>query len=176
MSGQPGRYTRSFGGMVGAMLVVVVLVVVFVVFRDANRDDLAPGARAVDYATDARYARQQAGFELLAPPTLPAGWRATSVRFVPGADERWHLGMLTDEDRYVGLEQADASVAAMVEMHVDPEATRGRAVEVAGDRWQTYRDDAGDLALVRREAATTTLVVGHEVPVEELVAFTASLR
>jgi hypothetical protein len=162
--------------MVGAMLVLLVVVVAFVVFRDVNRSDPPSPVQDVEYAQAAEFAREQAGFELLTPPTLPAGWRATSVRFVPGADERWHLGMLTDEDRYVGLEQAEVSVESMLETHVDEVVERGEPVTVDGQRWETWTDEGGDLALVRRDGETTTLVVGHEVPVDELAAFTASLR
>ena len=43
-------------------------------------------------------------------------------------------------------------------------------------RWATYSDGGGDRALVRRDSGTTTLVVGHDVPQDELVAYAASLR
>ncbi len=82
-----------------------------------------------------------------------------------GDAERWHLGLLTDDDRYVGLEQAAASAA------VDgrgPRRRRGRAGAIrsrsAATQWQTWSDEGGDLALVRETAGTTTLVVGHLVP------------
>ena len=176
MSGQAGRYQRSVAGLVGAMLVILAVVIAFVVFREINRNDPAGPVRAIDYARDADFARDQAGFEVRAPASLPEGWRATTARYVPGADERWHLGMLTEDDRYVGLEQSAASADAMVEEHVDEEATRGDPVSVAGAEWSTWRDDGGDLALVREDAGTTTLVVGHEVDAEVLVAFVASLR
>ena len=176
MSGQAGRYQRSTAGMVGAMIVLVLLVAAFVVFRDANRNDLARSARAVDYTQDAAFAREQAGFDLVAPPQLPEGWRATTARFVAGGDERWHLGMLTEDDDYVGLEQSAASAESMVATHVDEEARRGKPVTVDGDRWVTWRDDGGDLALVRESGGTTTLVVGNGVPVDVLADFTASLR
>jgi uncharacterized protein DUF4245 len=176
MSGQGGRYQRSTAGMVGAMIVLVLIVAAFVVFRDVNRRDVASPVREIDYAQDAAFARQQAGFDLVAPPELPEGWRATTARFVDGGDERWHLGMLTEDDRYVGLEQSGASVDSMVETHVDEQAERGKAVLVAGEPWRTWSDDGGDLALVRADRGTTTLVVGHDVPVDVLVAFAASLR
>jgi len=177
VSGQAGgRYTRSVNGMVGAMVVVVLVVVAFVVFRDAVRSDVATTVEDVDYVKPAAFAQEQAGFEILAPPELPAGWRSTSVRYTPGVDERWHLGMLTEEDRYVGVEQARSSEENMVEAHVDEDARRGQPVTVAGERWQTWTDEGGDLALVRRGEEVTTLVVGHEVPLGRLVEFTASLR
>lgn len=177
MSGQRGgRYPRSVNGMIGAMVVVFLVVVAFVVFRDAVRSDVSSNVREVDYVQPAAFAQDQAGFEILAPPQLPDGWRSTSVRYTPGIDEKWHLGMLTDEDRYVGVEQARSTEENLVELHVDEEAQRGEPVRVAGVRWQTWTDEGGDLALVRRDEDVTTLVVGHEVPLERLVEFTASLR
>jgi uncharacterized protein DUF4245 len=176
VSGQAGRYQRSPAGMVGAMLVLVAVVVGFVVFRDVNRADPADPVRAVDYGRDADFAREQASFDLVAPPSLPDGWRATTVEYVPGPDDRWHLGILTGQDRYVGLEQSADSVATMVETHVDPDATKGAPVLVDGVRWSSYTDSGGDRALVLRTGGTTTLVVGHEVPQADLVTFAASLR
>ena len=176
MSGQAGRYQRSAAGMVGAMVVLVAVVVGSVVFRDANRRDPQSPVKAVDYTQAADFARQQADFEVLAPSSLPDGWRATTVEYRPGTNDRWHLGLLTDEDRYVGLEQSGDSLGSMVQTYVDPEAVKGDPVRVAGERWSTYSDSGGDLALVRRQGNVTTLVVGHEVPRDDLVAFTASLR
>lgn len=162
--------------MVGAMVVLVAVVVGFVVFRDANRSDPAAPVRAVDYSRDADFAREQASFDLVAPPSLPEGWRATTVEYVPGPRDRWHLGLLTGQDRYVGLEQSTDSVDAMLETHVDASTDEGEPVLVDGVRWSTYTDAGGDLALVRRAGGTTTLVVGHEVPEADLVDFAASLR
>jgi uncharacterized protein DUF4245 len=162
--------------MVGAMVVLVAVVVGFAVFRDANRSDPADPVRAVDYSRDADFAREQASFDLVAPPSLPEGWRATTVEYIPGAQDRWHLGMLTGKDRYVGLEQSADSVASMLETHVDATTNEGEPVLVDGVRWSTYTDSGGDLALVRRVAGTTTLVVGHEVPESDLTDFAASLR
>lgn len=177
MSGQTGgRYSRSVNGMVGAMLVVFLVVVAFVVFRGVVRSDVSTTVEEVDYVKPAAFAQEQAGFEILAPPRLPDGWRSTSVRYVPGIDERWHLGLLTDEDRYVGVEQAQSTEEDLVETHVDEEAQRGDVVTVDGELWQTWTDEGGDVALVRRAEDVTTLVVGHELPLEQLVDFAASLR
>jgi hypothetical protein len=162
--------------MVGAMVVVFLVVVAFVVFRGAVRSDVTTTVEEVDYVQPAAFAQEEAGFEILAPPRLPEGWRSTSVRYVPGIEERWHLGLLTGEDRYVGLEQARSTEENLVEAHVDEKARRGEAVTVAGERWQTWTDEGGDLALVRRGEDVTTLVVGHEVPLDQLVDLTASLR
>ncbi len=176
MSGQAGRYQRSFGGLIGAMVVLVALLVGWVAFRSIFSDNPDSAVRVVDYRADLPAARAAADFDLVAPETLPTGWRSTSVRFTPLPKQAWHLGVLTDDENYVGLEQSDRSVRSMVEEYVDPQARRGGEVDVAGSPWTTYTDSGGDLALVRREGSTTTLVVGSDVAKSDLLSYTASLR
>lgn len=176
MSEQAGRYQRSVSGMIGALLVLLAVVGLFMLMQSLNRPEPPNPVQAVDYRRDVPYAKAQAGFDLVAPASLPAGWKATTVNFTDGGRAHWHLGCLTGKGRYVGLEQGDESVAAMVEAYVDPQASRGRPTTIDGSRWATYTDAGGDLALVRRAGRTTTLVVGHEVAKPELAAYVRSLR
>lgn len=174
MSGQSGRYQRSVAGMVGSMLILVLVVGGFIVLREANRTTPDATVKTVDYARTAEFAQDQVDFPIVQPRPLPEGWRATSVRFVP-APSSWHVGFLTDEDRYVGLEQARRSEQKMVESYVDPEAVEGDPVQVAGDTWRTWTDEGGDTALTRTEGEVTTLVVG--TPGQDvLVDFASTLR
>ena len=161
MSEQPGRYQRSFSGMIGAMVVLLLVVAAYVVFRAVNRNDVESPVRALEFQQSAEFAREQAPFPLLAPERLPEGWIATSVRFEEGRRPSWHLGMLTDEQKYVGLEQQRRSVDEMVERHVDEEAERGDDVEIDGQTWQSFTDEDDDLALVRESDEVTTLLVGR---------------
>jgi hypothetical protein len=170
------RYQRSTGGLIGAMLVLAVIIIGWVTIRSLASEDPVSPVKRVDYARDVPLAREAADFELIAPPRLPRGWQATTVRFTPAPGAHWHLGVLTDDRRYVGLEQSRSSVRSMVEEYVDESATRGRPADVAGKPWATYTDPGGDLALVRRAGTTTTVVVGHEVPRSTLVSYAASLR
>ena len=175
MSEQPGRYQRSFPGMIGAMVVLLLVVGAFVVFRDVNRNAPEDPAQAVDFERPAQYARTAADFPLLAPDQLPEGWIATSVSFDEVRRQAWHLGTLTDEQRYVGLEQAQRPVESMVEDYVDEEATQGDDVTIDGVVWQTWTDEGDDLALVRQAEDVTTLLVGR-VPQETLEELLDSLR
>ena len=175
MSEQPGRYQRSFPGMIGAMLVLLLVVGAFVLFRDINRADPVSPVKAVEYADAAEYAKDTATFEVLAPRQLPEGWIATSVTFTDGEEQAWHLGTLTEDRRYVGLEQADRPVSDMVEEFVDEEATQGEDVTVDGETWETWTDAGDDLALVRESDDVTTVVVGP-VPQETLEELIATLR
>jgi hypothetical protein len=176
VSQQSARHERSAGGLVGALVVLLVVVLAWVGIRALASQDPDSPVQRVDYAQDVPFARKAADFDLVAPPRLPVGWRATTVRFEPAPGAHWHLGVLTGEKRYVGLEQGDQTIGSMVEEYVDPAARRGSAVTVGADRWSTYTDSDGDLALVRREGRTTTLVVGHQVPRATLVDYVASLR
>jgi len=162
--------------MVGAMLMLLLVVAAYVAFRSAVRESPPSPVHAVRYSAEASYARSQARFRVLAPPSLPSGWRATTVSFERGPREHWHLGLLTDKDRYVGLEQAELPAAAMAHTYVDKQARKGAPVTVAGATWDTWTDGSGDVALVRSSGTATTLVVGHDVPRAEVEAFTASLR
>ena len=110
VSEQSARYQRSPGGLVAALGVLVVLIIGWVVFRAVFVPNPATPQRTVDYADAVGPARQAARFDLVAPRSLPAGWRATSVRFTTGGRQHWHLGVLTDRGRYVGLEQGRQSV------------------------------------------------------------------
>ena len=175
MSEQASRYNRSFGGMIGALLVLLLVVGAFVVFRDLNRDNPPDPVQAVDYGTPARFARKAATFDLVAPRRLPSGWIATSVRFENGPDQSWHVGCLTGDRRYVGLEQEDAPLSAMLEEFVGEDATRGADVPVAGRTWQSWTTPDDDRALVRQTPDVTTVVVGR-VPQSTLEKFIGTLR
>lgn len=156
----PG-YTRSFSGMVGAMIVLVLVVLAFVGFRAATRGDAEREVEPVALERPTAFARESVDFTVLSPRELPEGWIATSVRLDGGRDPAWHVGVLTDQERYIGIEQADRSVGDMVEQHVGEEAVDEGEVSVAGRSWTVYRDEEDDdLALVSEEPEVVSVVVG----------------
>ena len=157
--GQPGRYQRSFSGMIGALLVLLLVIAGFVAFRAVNRNDVKDPVTPIDWRGPATYAREQADFEVRSPESLPDGWIASSARWTGGRDPHWHLGLLTEQRQYVGLEQEDRSLDDMVEEYVDPDAAQGKDVVIAGQTWESWFDDE-DQALVLEGDDVTTLVVG----------------
>ena len=174
MSSQAGRYQRSFSGMVGAMVVLLVVIGAYVAFRAVNRNDVADPVVPIDWKGPASYAREQADFDVLSPAALPQGWIATSARWAGGREPHWHLGTLTAQKQYVGLEQEDRTVDDMVQEYVDPDAARGKDVTIDGQRWQSWFDEQ-DQALVRETGPVTTLVVGS-VDQDVVVDFVARLE
>jgi hypothetical protein len=112
--------------------------------------------KAIDYAAVVEQARPAADFALLAPKALPAGWQATSARFEPGS---WHLGVLTDDQEYIGLEQLGADVDRAVDRFAQGSRAAGTA-DVGGETWTVRRGPQDRLTYVRRDGGLTTLVNG----------------
>jgi hypothetical protein len=144
-----GRYQRSSGGLIGAMIVTVLAVLAFAAFRALTSDNKPTPVRAVDYAAMLRAGRADGKLAVLAPASLPTGWRATSATYDTGSSPAWHLGLLTAKQAYVGVEESQGSAKDLVEEHVDVDARQGKDVTLAGESWQSWTDSGGDYALVR---------------------------
>ena len=112
--------------------------------------------RTLDHAAAIEASREAVDFALVAPTDLPDGWRATSVRV---DDDTWHLGVVTDDDEYVGLEQVREGVRATVRRFAEGSEAAGD-VTVDGERWALRTGPRDDLTFVRPEGDTTVLVTG----------------
>lgn len=172
MSEQPSRYTRSFSGMTGALIVTVLFVLAFVIWRGLFRGDTDDTPEAVDWQESVAIA-EQADLSIVHPRELPAGWTATSVDLFAGDDPRWGLGVLTDEGRFIGIRQQDASVDELVETYVDEKAEAGADATVDSeitDTWQTWSDDGGDHGY-STELDDDALLVYGSAPVEDIETY-----
>ena len=115
---RPGGYNRSFGGLVGAMIVMVVAVVLVWLALGLFRDDAEFEPTPIDY--DASMAAlADRGAALAYPETLPEGWRVNNLAYDP-ADPSFSLALLTDDERFVGVyhgrEDLDEVLATMREV------------------------------------------------------------
>ena len=174
MSGQerPSRYTRSFSGMVGALIVTVLFVLAFVAWRGLFRGDADDTPVAVDWQASVELA-QQANLRVVHPRELPAGWTATSTDLAAGDDPRWGLGVLTGDGDFIGIRQEDASVDDLVEQYVDEKAEAGDDASIPSevtDTWQTFSDSGGDHGYATELGDESVLVYGS-APVEDLEAY-----
>lgn len=169
---RPGRIS-----LIGdALRTIAVLLVIIAILAGAQRLLSAPPGDpvpAVEYAPAAEAARSVAPFAVLAPERLPAGWRATSVRYRPGDAASWHLGILTDEDKYVGVEQAVGEVQALVDQYAAESEPDG-SVQVGADTWQLLRD-GDETTLVHDDGPSATLVTG-DAPQADVELLVTSLR
>lgn len=115
--------------------------------------------KSVDYAAAATAARGAADFAVLAPASLPKGWQATTVRYDNGVTGQWHLGVLTDKDKYIGLEQSPLGRLRSIERFA-PDTKKSGTVAVAGHEWELRRSQRGETTLVRRDGDITIVVTG----------------
>jgi hypothetical protein len=161
---EPSRYSRTTTGLLASLLVTVIAVGAFVVFREAFRDQPEVTRDAVDYLGTVEDA-QSGGVELVYPKSLPEGWIATSIDFVPGERPAWGIGMLTDDGRYVGLRQEDADVDELLSVYVDENAEPGDESSLESDLttgpWQTWADTGGDLAYSTTLTGAQTNIMGE---------------
>lgn len=174
--GRAGRYQRSIAGGVGSMIVLVLVVLGFVAFRGTFRDNGGVDVEPVDYLAVVGPA-QESGVQVVYPPSLPEGWTATSVDFVPGGRPGFGVGMLTDDEKFVGLRQQDEDLASMLETYVDGDALEGDTVTVDGSvapEWQEWSDAGGDHAYSATVGDTEVLVYGS-APTEDLLTIVRSL-
>jgi hypothetical protein len=174
--GRGGRYQRSIAGGIGSMIVLIAVVLAFVAFRAVFRDNDAVDVEPVDYLAVVSPA-QEAGIQVVYPPSLPEGWTATSVAFVPGERPAFGVGMLTDDDLFVGVRQADEELADLLETYVDAQVVKGDVVTLDGaivPEWQEWSDDGGDHAYSATVGDTEVLVYGS-APTEDLLTVVRSL-
>lgn len=173
---RPARYQRSTGGLLGAMVVTLGLVVGVVVLRSINRDELSVEPDRVDYLATVR-SLQDSGEQPVYPRSLPDGWTATSVRVEPGPGFSWRVGILTDDERFVGVADSVRSARDLVAEHVDENARTDSPVRIDGalaEVWAAYSDSGGDHALAAQVGDRTVLVYGS-ASVADLQAVVRSL-
>lgn len=167
---RPGRYPRTTNGLIGSLIVTLLVIGAFVALRALNRNDLEVKPTAIDYLSSV-VAAQDSGFDPVYPESLPQGWIATSVDFTPGDRPAWGIGMLTDDETFVGVRQADESLDDLLHTYVDKNPAEGDRIEVTGSvapTWRTFSDSGGDHAYAAEVAGDTVLVYGS--------ATTADLR
>ena len=163
------RYPRSFGGLVGSMIVLVAAVVGFTVVREMFRgdpsEDLVGGA--VDWQTNVEAV--QTVTAVAWPRELPDGWTVTSADWDRTDPDRplWRMGMITAEgDEFVGLYQQDESTDDLVEATIGEDAERDDEITIesaTATEWTRWTGSDGDVAFSAVLGADTaeeaTLVV-----------------
>ena len=136
--------------VMGALLLVVVLLGQLVTVTPDRPE------REVDFADAVTGAKAAATFDVIAPRNLPRGWVTTSARF---SSEAWHLGVLTPEDKYIGLEQATTSVKGIIDDFA-PKSRAAGTVRVGGETWRMRTESDGDRIYVRDMGESSVLVIG----------------
>jgi hypothetical protein len=150
------RGNPSMGDIIRSMAVIGLIVLGLYGFGKLFTQEPESPTPAIDYATIVDQARPAAKFELLAPSSLPKGWQANGASL---NIDWWHLGVVTDDDEYIGLEQVTSGTRRAVERFADGSKADGTA-EIDGETWSIREGPQDRTTYVRREAGVTTLVVG----------------
>jgi hypothetical protein len=171
------RYPRSFGGLIGSLVVLLVVVVPIALithwFGDASRDQANKEAgisKEQDWLGTVRTvqsAKGESGVDIavIYPRTLPSGgWYAnTEPSFAPGNHPAWAMNFVKGETSYVGLAQAHRSARSLAEEYVDANPKQGATVTIKTDvatRWTSWSDAGGDHAYSAKVGGDTLLLWG----------------
>ena len=172
---QRSRGNPSMGDVIRSVVVLSLIVLgiwVFGLLQTETPED--PIGESVPYADTAASARDVATYPVLAPANLPTDWRVNGVRFTPSGTQAWHLGVLTDENRYIGLEQEKESVDDLLETYAEGAQEAG-TLDVDGVVWQRFDGPGKSVTLVQETPEVTTLVTTSTAPLADVETFVRRL-
>jgi hypothetical protein len=162
--------TNMFWSLLACFVVVAFLMIV--TWRPKEEK-----VNAVEYTAQLADAKKVASW-VRGPEPMPAGWTATSVEFRAPEQQpiTWHLGIVTNEKKYVGLEQSNVTGPKFQSEELGRTSDDGAAT-VEGVTWQrkVLLDRKGENALVLVGSGATTIVVGN-AGYPALEAFASVLR
>jgi hypothetical protein len=178
------QHKKSARDLTLSLLVLAIPIVALVWIQQSNSPD-KPDIHTVSWRPTADKARRQASFPVLAPSKLPKGWRATRVDWIRAGHRKtngdhsvrnqWRLGLLTDHDVYIELDQGDKHPAGMIKKatrDAKPDGTQ----TIDGSQWRRLvTTDNRTRALVHSGSKATTVVTG-DTSYAKLRSFTESLR
>jgi len=166
--GRPGKYERSAGGLVAALVVTVVGVGGLIWVLGLFRPDTDVRPEEIDYLAIVGEA-QDARLDPVYAASLPDGWIATKFAVDPDTRSALETGLFTDDDEFVGIQQEAATASDLVRRYVDEDATAIDIYSVRGsvaEAWQGYEDEGGDTAYAAEVGDQTVLVYGSASPEE----------
>jgi hypothetical protein len=162
--------TNMFWALLACFIVVAFLMIV--TWRPKSEK-----VNEVEYTAQLADARKAASW-IRGPEPMPSGWKATSVEFRAPQQSpiTWHLGIVTDQKKYVGLEQSNVTTRGFQADELGKTTDDGTST-VAGVVWQrkTLQDRDGEHALVLVGSGVTTIVTGN-AGYQALETFAATLR
>jgi hypothetical protein len=149
--------------MLRSLLPLLVLVLLLVGWN-ALRTPRPNPVRPVDPTSTVHLAASRAGYPMLAPQGLPAGFRPTSARTDAGSARSGspvtlQIGYVTPKQQYAGFAISDDPQADALTSVLDGTHAEG-SVQVAGQTWTRSRTQRGETALSRQADGVTVLVTG----------------
>jgi hypothetical protein len=164
--------------MVISMVVIVAAVLAWVALVPRVREVSQP---AVDVTSVARQVRQETGWAI-SQPRLPAGWKATNVRFdsAPAGVRTWHAGYLSPDGQYLSIDQTEGGGAT--QSWLSDRTAHGQAegtLPAAGRTWlKLSARDIVQRSLVSKGPGPhdLTTVLSGTAPYPQLAQFAEALQ
>jgi len=165
---------RTLPNMVWALVACFIVVAFLMIVTWRPKEEKV---NAVEYSAQLEDARKVAPW-VRGPEPMPTGWTATSVEF-RAPEQRpmtWHLGIVTTEKKYVGLEQSNVTGGQFQSDKMGRTSDDGTST-VSGVTWQrkVLLDRKEENALVLVGSGVTTIVTGN-AGYPALEAFASTLR
>ncbi|HET6743753.1 MAG TPA: DUF4245 domain-containing protein [Kribbella sp.] len=152
--------SQTVGNMVFALVICLAVVAFLIVVTWRPKQEKV---NAVEYTAQLQDARKDAPW-VRGPEPMPAGWTATSVEFRHPQQEpiTWHLGTVTNEKKYVGLEQSNVTTGKFPADKLGRTSDDGTTT-VAGVTWRRkiLLDRKDENALILVGSGVTTIVTGN---------------
>ncbi|KAA1400271.1 DUF4245 family protein [Aeromicrobium ginsengisoli] len=151
------RGNPSMGDIVRSVVVIGVIIIGLYGIGKVFSDKPDSPTPAVDYAKLTDQARPVAGFELLAPSSLPRGWHANAATL---NIDWWHLGIVRGDQDYIGLDQVKGtSVTRAIERFADGSRPDGKT-DIGGETWSVRKGPGDRTTYVLTKGEVTTVIVG----------------
>jgi len=162
--------------MVISMVVIMAAGLVWLAMVPRVREISQP---AVDVTSMASQVRQQTSWAI-SQPQLPAGWKATNVRFSAAGDglRTWHAGYLSPEGNYLSIDQTQHATDAWVAAQTSNGRVEG-PMPAGGATWEKLSSrDTVQRSLVSRATGATglTTVLSGTAPFAQLGQFAEALE
>ena len=162
------RYPRTFGGLIGSMillLVIVVPVALLVQWRGNETREIRGGdqPRSADWRAAVTSAAS-AGITVVHPSSLPHGWYANTDPTYTGGDEPdWTMSFVKGETSYVGIETSTRPADVLARKNIDASPHQGSSVTLTSElatSWTSWSDSGGDHGYSATVDGQTVLVWG----------------
>lgn len=173
-----GSSMADMGRSLGLMILIAAAVLFLTPARGLVFPDKANKMQPVDYSSELTGWRELTGVSALAPVGLPKSWHANAASLDhtdPQAGISMHIGFVTSDGKYAGLDESTAS--AQVELGQvlgDSGQKVAGTATISGVIWQTRTSDRGEQAFTRTAGKVLIIVTGNATQ-EELQRLCADL-
>ena len=164
--------------MVLTMAVLMIPVVLIVWFFQRTPEE--PTLPAVDWQQTVASARERADFEVVAPASLPEGWRATQASFVKAgtkdaAYDELRLVLLDDQNLNLQVRQAKTTDQRAFLVKNTRDGFDSGAQKVGDQVWQQITSGDGRTLYLLGQRDDSLVLVSGDTSAERLVVFAQML-